>query len=322
MAPRAYWKGYLKLSLVSCPIALYPAASSSERVSFHRINKKTGNRLRQQNVDSDSNEPVDKEDIGRGYEVAKGQYIQVEDQELEKIQIESTRTIDIDSFVPRDEIDERYIDSPYYVAPTDQVGQEAFAVIRDAIRDRQMVGLGRVVLSRRERVVMLEAFDKGLLATSLRYAYEVREAGVYFEDIPDLKLPAEMSELAGHIIDTKASHFDPKKFEDHYENALVELLRQKQAGQVIEPVKEEAPPQRVINLMDALRASIGTEAGKKPPAPSAKARAAGRPAKGTPKGTTSAGGRTAAKSTTSVATHPAAKSAAAAAKGAKRKTGR
>jgi DNA end-binding protein Ku len=327
MAPRAYWKGYLKLSLVSCPIALYPAASSSERVSFHRINKKTGNRLRQQNVDSDSNEPVEKEDIGRGYEVAKGQYIQVADDELEKIQIESTRTIDIGSFVPRNEIDERYIDSSYYVAPTDQVGQEAFAVIRDAIRDRHMVGLGRVVLSRRERVVMLEAFDKGLLATSLRYAYEVREAGMYFEDIPDLKLPKEMSELAGHIIDTKASHFDPKKFEDHYENALVELLRLKQAGLVIEPIKEEAaPPQRVINLMDALRASIGTEAGKKPPAPSAKerasARAGGRTAKGTPKGTTSAGGRAAAKSTTSVATHPAAKSAAAAAKGAKRKTGR
>ncbi len=322
MAPRAYWKGYLKLSLVSCPIALYPAASSSERVSFHRISKKTGNRLKQQNVDSDSSEPVEKEDVGRGYEVAKGQYILVGDDELEKIQIESTHTIEIDSFVPRSEIDERYIDSSYYVAPTDKVGQEAFAVMRDAIRDRHMVGLGRVVLARRERVVMLEAFDKGLLATSLRYAYEVREAGVYFEDIADIKLPKEMSDLAGHIIDTKASHFDPKRFEDHYENALVELLRKKQAGVVIEPVKEEAPPQRVINLMDALRASIGTEAGKKPPAPSATARAGGRTAKGTAKGPTSAGGRTAAKSTTSVAAHPAAKRAAAAAKDAKRKTGR
>jgi DNA end-binding protein Ku len=341
MAPRAYWKGYLKLSLVSCPIALYPAASSSERVSFHRISKKTGNRLKQQNVDSDSNEPVEKEDIGRGYEVAKGQYIQVEDEELEKIQIESTHTIEIDSFVPRAEIDERYIDSSYYIAPTDQVGQEAFAVIRDAIRDREMVGLGRVVLAKRERVVMLEAFDKGLLATSLRYAYEVRDAGVYFEDIPDLKLPKEMSELAGHIIDTKASHFDPAKFEDHYENALVELLRTKQAGRVIEPIREEAPqPRRVINLMDALRASIGTEAAaeKRPAAPSVKERAprttaGGRTAansaasksagsKGAAsKGATSAGGRAAAKSSTSVAAHAGAK-AAAAAKGTKRKTGR
>ena len=274
MAPRAYWKGYLKLSLVSCPIALYPAASSSERVSFHRINKKTGNRLRQQNVDSETSEPVDKEDIGRGYEIAKGQYLRVEDEELEKIQIESTHTIEIDSFVPRAEIDDRYLDSPYYVAPTDQVGQEAFAVIRDAIRDRGMVGLGRVVLTRRERVVMLEAFEKGLLATSLRYAYEVREAGAYFEEIPELNLPKEMSELAGHIIQTKAAHFDPKKFEDHYENALVELLRTKQAGRAIEPVREEAPtPQRVINLMDALRASIGAETQKKPAAPSAKVRA-------------------------------------------------
>jgi DNA end-binding protein Ku len=327
MAPRAYWKGYLKLSLVSCPIALYPAASSSERVSFHRINKKTGNRLKQQNVDSDSSEPVEKEDIGRGYEVAKGQYIQVEDDELEKIQIESTHTIEIDSFVPRAEIDERYIDSSYYIAPTDQVGQEAFAVIRDAIRDRKVVGLGRVVLSRRERVVMLEAFDKGLLATSLRYGYEVRDAGVYFEDIPDLKLPKEMSELAGHIIDTKASHFDPVTFEDHYENALVELLRKKQAGRVIEPIREEAPqPRRVINLMDALRASIGTEAAaeKKPAAPSVKERV-GRAAAGgrtAAKGATSvASGRAAAKSSTSVAAHAGAKTAAAKG-GTKRKTGR
>jgi DNA end-binding protein Ku len=344
MAPRAYWKGYLKLSLVSCPIALYPAASSSERVSFNRINKKTGNRLKQHNVDSESNEPVEKEDIGRGYEVAKGQYIQVEDDELEKIQIESTHTIEIDSFVPRAEIDERFIDSSYYIAPTDQVGQEAFAVIRDAIRGRKVVGLGRVVLARRERVVMLEAFDKGLLATTLRYAYEVREAGVYFEDIPDLKLPKEMSDLAGHIIDTKASHFDPAKFEDHYENALVELLRKKQTGRVIEPIREEAPPRRVINLMDALRASLGTEAEKKPPAPSARTRTGGRTAKGTAaKGTTaketaSSGGRAATKSTASagtapVAAHPAAKTttsvaartaakSAAAAKGTKRKTAR
>ena len=278
MAPRAYWKGYLKLSLVSCPIALYPATSSSERVSFHRINKKTGNRLKQLNVDAESGEPVDKEDVGRGYEIAKGQYLQVEDEELEKIQIESTHTIEIDRFVPRTEIDDRYLDAPYYLAPTDQVGQEAFAVIRDAIRDREVVGLGRVVLTRRERIVMLEAFGRGLLATSLRYANEVREAGAYFEDIPELKLPKEMSELAGHIIQTKASHFDPSTFEDHYENALVELLRTKQAGRTIEPVGEEAPPQRVINLMDALRASIEAQAQKKPPAPSANLRPGARTA--------------------------------------------
>src|SRR5262249_16558362 len=233
-----------------------------------------GHRLKQQNVDAESGEPVDREDVGRGYEIGKGQYLQVGDEELEKIQIESTHTIEIDSFVPRTEIDDRYIDSPYYVAPTDQVGQEAFAVIRDAIRDRGMVGLARVVRSRRERVMMLEAFDKGLLGTSLRYAYEVRDAHAYFEDIAELKLPAEMSQLAGHIIATKTSHFDPKKFEDHYENALVELLREKQAGRAIEPIRDDAPtPQRVTNLMDALRASIDTEIQKKPPAPSTKVRA-------------------------------------------------
>jgi DNA end-binding protein Ku len=273
MAPRAYWKGYLKLSLVSCPIALYPATSSSERVSFNRINKKTGNRLKQQQVDAETGEPVEKEDIGRGYEIGKGQYLQVEDEEIEKVRIESTHTIEIDSFVPRAEIDDRYLDSPYYVAPTDQVGQEAFAVIRDAIHEKGMVALGRVVVSRREYVVMLEAFDKGLLATTLRYAYEVRDQKAYFEDIPDLKLPAEMRQLAAHIVDTKAAHFDPTKFADHYETALVELLRAKQAGRIVEAPKEEAAPQRVINLMDALRASIGAETKKKPAAASTKVRA-------------------------------------------------
>lgn len=272
MAPRAYWKGYLKLSLVSCPIALYPAASSAEKVSFNRINKKTGHRLRQQLVDSDTGDLVDREDIGRGYEVAKGEYILIEDEELDKIRIESTHTIDIKAFVPKAEIDNRYLDSPYYISPTDKVGQEAFTVIRDTIRDKKMVALGSVVLSRREHMVMMEAFDKGLLATSLRYPYEVREAKGYFDEIPELKLPAEMKDLAAHIVDSMTTHFDPTQFEDHYENALVELLRAKQSGRIVPP-KEEPAPQRVINLMDALRASIGAETKKKPAAASTKVRA-------------------------------------------------
>jgi DNA end-binding protein Ku len=267
MAPRAYWKGYLKLSLVSCPIALYPASSSSERVSFNRINTKTGNRLKQQMVDAESGQPVEKEDIGRGYEYAKGQYIIVEDDELAKIKIESTHTIEIDRFVPRAEIDDRYLDSPYYIAPTDQVGQEAFSVIRDAMREKKMVGLARVVLTRREHVVLLEPFDKGLLATTLRYPYEIRDQKDYFEDIPELKLPDEMLKLAAHIVDTKAGHFEPKAFEDHYEKALVELLKSKQAGLPIETVGEETAAPRVINLMDALKASIDASA-KKPAAAS------------------------------------------------------
>jgi DNA end-binding protein Ku len=273
MAPRAYWKGYLKLSLVSCPIALYPATSSSERVSFNRINKKTGNRLKQRQVDAETGDSVEKEDIGRGYEIGKGQYLQIEDDELEKIRIESTRTLEIDSFVPRSEIDDRYLDSPYYITPTEKVGQEAFAVIRDAIREKGMVALGRVVVSRREYVVMLEAFDKGLLAVALRYSDEVRDQAAYFEDIPDLKLPAEMKQLAAHIVDTKASHFDPTMFIDHYETALVELLRAKQAGRVVEAPKDEPAPHRVINLMDALRASIGAETKKKPAASGTRVRA-------------------------------------------------
>ena len=275
MAPRAYWKGYLKLSLVSCPIALYPASSSSERVTFNRINSKTGNRLKQQMVDAESGQPVDKDDIKKGYEYAKGQYVLVEDAELEKIKIESTHTIDIDRFVPRAEVDDRYLDSPYYISPTDQVGQEAFSVIRDAMQTKKVVGLARVVLTRREHVVMLEPFDKGLLATTLRYAYELRDQKDYFEDIPELKLSAEMMQLAAHIVDTKAGHFEPKSFEDHYEKALVELLKSKQAGLPIPTVGEETAAPRVINLMDALRASINSSA-KKPAAASTGTR---RPAK-------------------------------------------
>jgi DNA end-binding protein Ku len=276
MAPRAYWKGYLKLSLVSCPIALYPASSTSEKVSFHRLNRQTGNRLKQLLVDSETGEPVNKEDIARGYEAGKREYIEVEDDELEKIQIESSHTVDIDSFVPRDEIDDRYLNSPYYIVPNDKVGQEAFAVIRDAIAAKGMVALARVVLTRREHVVMLEPFGKGLLGVTLRYPYEIREADAYFEEIPELKLPDEMKKLATHIVDSKSAHFEPEKFVDHYETALVSLLRQKQAGRTIEAPKEEEAPRRVVNLMDALRASIAADTGKKPAAASAKSR---KPAK-------------------------------------------
>ena len=274
MAPRANWKGYLRLSLVSCPIALYPASSYSEKVSFNRINRKTGNRLKQQNVDLETGETVSREDTARGYEVGKGQYLIVEDEELDAVEVESTRTIEIDQFVPRSEIDDRYIDSPYYIAPDGQVGQDAFAVIRDTIGKLNMVAVGRVVLTRREHVIALEPRGRGLLGLTLRYPYEVRDEAPYFEDIPELKLPKEMLDLATHIVDTRSGHFDPSKFEDRYENALIDLLKKKEAGEKIEPAKE-GPAPRVVNLMDALRASIDAEK-KKAPAPSSKAR---RPAK-------------------------------------------
>ena len=274
MAPRANWKGYLRLSLVSCPIALYPASTLSEKVSFNRINRKTGNRLKQQNVDFETGDVVPREDTARGFEVAKGQYLVVEDQEIDAVQIESTRTIEIDQFVPRSEIDDRYIDSPYYIAPDGKVGQDAFAVIRDTIAKMGMVAVGRVVLTRREHIIALEARGRGLVGLTLRYPYEIRDEQPYFEDIPDMKTPKEMLDLATHIVQTKSGHFDPTQFDDRYENALIDLLKKKEAGEKIEPAKAGPAPQ-VVNLMDALRASI--DAGKKKaPAPSTQAR---RPAK-------------------------------------------
>jgi DNA end-binding protein Ku len=275
MAPRPYWKGYLKLSLVSCPVALYPASSRSERIALHQINKQTGHRLRQQMVDEQTGDVVEKEDKGRGYEVGRDQYVPVTEEEIDKISIESTHTIDIESFVPRAEIDERYMDSPYYLAPTDDVGQEAFIVIREAMREKKMVGLGRVVLYRRERILMIEPFDKGLLVTALRYGYEVRDAQPYFEDIPDVELPKEMRQLASHILETKAGHFDPSIFEDRYENALIELLKSKQAGLPAPKETAKKPTARVINLMDALRRSVATE---KSSAKASPKRSAARPA--------------------------------------------
>ena len=272
MAPRAYWKGYLKLSLVSCSVSLYPATSSSERVRFHTLNRETGHRLRQRMVDEATEEEVPQENRVKGYKVGGDSYVLVEDEELDELEIESTHTIDIDGFVARADIDERYLDSPYYLAPNDKVAQEAFAVIRDAMRERKMGGLARLVLYRRERIVLLEAFEQGILATTLRYPYEVRDAAPYFEDIPKLAIPAEIKNLAGHIIETKQMQFDPAKFEDRYENAVVELVQAKQAGQPMPAARREPPPSNVVNLMDALRRSVEAEA--RAPAPAARKKSA------------------------------------------------
>lgn len=263
-APRPYWKGYLKLSLVSCPIALYSASSSSERVAFRQINRQTGNRLRQQLVDDVTREPVEAADKAKGYEVAKGAYVIVEDEELDAVAVESNHTIEIDSFVPRAQIDERYFDSPYYITPTEKVGQDAFAVIRDAMKGKSMVALARVVLAKRERVIMLQPWEKGLMGTTLRYPYELRNSGEYFDDIADVKISKDMLALAEHILESKATDFDPSSFVDHYEEAVVEMLKQKQAGQPVTQAKVAAPPSNVVNLMDALRRSISNE--KKAPA--------------------------------------------------------
>src|SRR5438128_1046617 len=256
---RPYWKGYLKLALVSCPIALHAACSSAERIAFRQINKATGNRLRQQLIDEEIREPVAPEHKGRGYEVAKGQYLIVEDAELDAIEIESTHTIEIDRFVPRAQIDQRFFDTPYYVTPSEPVGQEAFAVIREAMRGKGMVALGRLVLSKRERVMALEPYDKGLLGTTLRYPYEVRNAQDCFSDLPDLTPAADMLALAEQILDGKAGGFEPASFRDRYEEALLAHLKAKQAGMPAVARPEVAAPRRVINLMEALRRSISQD---------------------------------------------------------------
>ena len=261
MAPRANWKGYLKLSLVSCPVALFPATSTSERVSFHLISRESGHRLKQQYVDSVSGEIVPPEERMRGYEIAKGDYVPIEDTDIEDVRIESTHTIDIESFVPRASIDEVYLDKPYYLAPDDKVGEEAFGVIREAMRRREVAGLARVVLYGRERIVMLEPRDKGLLATTLHYAYEVRDAGAYFDEIGDVKVTSEMLDLAAHIIDTKKGTFQPDTFKDRYQDALVDLVRAKRAGRPTPGPRVEEPSGTVINLMDALRKSIAADSG-------------------------------------------------------------
>jgi DNA end-binding protein Ku len=260
----------LKLSLVSCPIALNPATSSSERVSFRQINRKTGNRLRQQLVDDVTREPVEAADKCKGFEVGKNEYIPIEDEEIESLEIESNHTIEIDSFVPASEIDKRFYDSPYYIVPNDKVGQEAFAVIRDAMKGKGMVALGRVVMSKRERVIALEPYGKGLVGTTLHYPYEVRNADEYFEEISDVKVPDEMLKLAEHILETKSGDFDPSQFKDHYEEALVELLRKKQAHIPITRNEPAAQPRNVISLMDALRRSV--QAADSAPAPAKKPR--------------------------------------------------
>src|SRR5690606_23165941 len=190
--PRPTWKGYLKLSLVSCPVALYPATSTRPRISFHIMNRKTGNRPRYHVVDAETEEPVEPEDRVRGYEISKNTYVFVGDEEIDAIKLDSTHTIDIDNFVPRKEVDEIYLDSPYYLSPDGKVGEDAFLVIREAMRRKQMVGSARVVLSRRERMVLVEPRGKGLLATTLRNANEVRSEAAYFEGISDIELPEEM----------------------------------------------------------------------------------------------------------------------------------
>src|SRR4030081_2975179 len=271
-APRAYWKGSLKLSLVSCPVVLYPASTSVEKTRFHMINKETGNRLKQQMVDAETGDVVESDQKGRGYELKKGEYVEIEKGELEGVQIGSNHTIDIDSFVPKEEIDKRYLNHPYYIVPDGKAGVDAFAVIRDAMKDQDRVALARIVLTNREHVIAVEPLGKGLLGTTLRYPYEMRDEDEYFDDIKSPKISKDMVELASHILDTKAAHFDPKKFKDEYENARRARVPRRASGKPVKASEREDRPDNVISLMDALKQSLkGKAQAKRTHAPASRA---------------------------------------------------
>jgi Ku protein len=259
-------------------VALYPATTSVEKTHFHIINRETGNRLKQQMVDAETGDVVEGDQKARGYELKKGEYVEIEKQELEAVQIESSHTIDIDSFVPRDEIDDRYINNPYYIAPDGKAGIDAFAVIRDAMKNKGRVALARIVLTNREHIIAIEPLGKGLLGITLRYPYEVRDEREYFDDIGNPKITKDMIELASHILDSKAAHFDPSKFKDDYENALKTLVRRKAAGKPVKVAEPEERPSNVVSLMDALQQSLK---GRRPPkrASSPARRSSHRPAK-------------------------------------------
>src|SRR6202790_2244091 len=256
MAPRANWKGFLRLSLVTCPVALYPAASDSEKISFNQINRNTGHRIKYARVDADTGEEVPNEDIVKAFKVDTDTYVEVTKEELENVALESTRTIEIDEFVQREEIDPRYIIRPYYLRPDGKVGHDAFAVIRETIREMDKVAIGRVVLTNREHIIALEPLDKGLMETQLRYPYEVRDPAEYFDEIQDVKVTKDMLDLARLPVEQKAGNFEPGKFEDQYETALVDLINKKRAGKPLTP-KERPRGENVVDLMEALRRSVG-----------------------------------------------------------------
>src|SRR5690348_14860136 len=266
MAPRANWKGFLRLSLVTCPVALYPATSDTEKVSFNQINRKTGHRIKYLKVDAETGDEVASEDIVKGYKVDTDTYVEVTKDELDEVALDSTHTIEIDEFVPKTDIDNRYLIRPYYLVPDGKVGHDAFAVIRETVRAMDKVAIGRLVLTNREHIIALEPLGKGLMGTLLRYPYEVRNEKDYFEDIQDVKVTNDMLDLAKHIVEQKSGSFEPENFEDHYEAALIDLINQKRSGVRVPAKPASNPGSNVINLMDALKRSLTNEtsAGRAP----------------------------------------------------------
>src|SRR3954447_4188891 len=259
MAPRANWKGFLRLSLVTCPVALYPATSDTEKVSFNQINRKTGHRIKYLKVDAETGDEVTSEDIVKGYKVDTDTYIEVTKNELDDIALDSTHTIEIDEFVPKTDIDSRFLIRPYYLVPDGKVGHDAFAVIRETIRSMNKVAIGRLVLTNREHIIALEPLDNGLMGTLLRYPYEVRSEKEYFDDIQDVKIIKDMLDLARHIVEQKSGWCEPEQFDDRYESALIDLINQKRNGLKIPARAAPKTGGNVINLMDALKRSLANE---------------------------------------------------------------
>jgi DNA end-binding protein Ku len=256
MKPRANWKGFLQVSALSCPVALYTAASTSERIAFSTINRASGHRVRREFVDSVTGKPVDKEEQVKGYEVEKDHYVLLEPEEIAEAHAESDKTLAVTAFIPLAGIDEVFFDKPYYLAPADASGADAFNVIREGLEQRKAVAIARAVLFRRPRTLVISAYGAGLMATTLHFDYEVRASGEAFDAVPDLRIKGEMLDLAKHIITTKQGVFDPCEHEDRYEAALAELVKAKMEGRaLVAPKKQRAG--KTINLLQALRDSAG-----------------------------------------------------------------
>jgi len=266
--PRASWNGFLRLSLVSCPVALVPATTEAKRVRFNQLNSETGNRVQQQLVDSQTGEVVDRDQIVKGYEYERGRYVTIDDDELKALQIESSKIIDLERFVDGDEVDPVYLDTPYYVYPDGELAAETFRVIGEAMEHKNKVGLGRVTMSGRERLVLVEPRDGGLVMSTVRSADEVRPAG--FGPAAKGEIDPDMVGIAETIIDRRSGHFEPASFRDRYQDALRELVAQKTKGQGVAP-REVTEPPKVINLMEALKRSLAQE--EKEPAPAKEATA-------------------------------------------------
>ncbi len=270
MAPRAVWKGVLKIAEVTCPVSLYTAASTSERISFHTINRKTGNRVHRQFIDEISGKPVETEDQVKAYDKGDGDYVILEPDEIAAAIPESDKTLTVETFLPCDEIDDIFFDKPYYVSPSSPVASEAFGLIREGMRGQKSAALARTVIFRRMRSILIRPHGEGLIATTLNFDYEVRSKEDAFSDVPKIKIDDEMLELAEHIIKTKAGEFDPREFDDRYESALAELVQAKIEGRKIKPQKRPEPT-KVVSLLDALRESAKSKpAQKATKAPAAK----------------------------------------------------